>query len=864
MALDTIPKQEGGKLKAVASGTLPSGQPVVVNSDGTVSVVGINTVSETVGTAVVFESATSDNMSAAYDANAQKVVVAYRDQGNSFYGTAVVGTISGTSVSFGTPVVFTTLNTQFTDISYDANAQKVVIVYNGSNNGNAIVGTVSGTSISFGSSASLGTNAQGLSVVYDSSAQKLVVSYYDNSNSNYGTSRVGTISGTGISFGTAVVFASHNAGYYMSQAFDSANNKVVIAYTNSSDGQKGTSIVGTVSGTSISFGSAVVFDAGEIAFLDVAYDVASGKSVIVYMKGPGGNQGANAIVGTISGTSISFGTAVVYDSGSGNENNTIVYHEAAEKVIVVYWDNSNSDRATALTGTVSGTSISFENSVVLEQGASSFISPAYDSTNEVVFVALKDDGNSGHGTGVVYQPTYSATNLTSENYIGMSGGVVDVAANVPQVIGTPSQFESGNTVNLSSTYDAANDKVVFAYRDSGNSNRGTAVVGTVSGTSITFGTPVVFATGTTYSVAITYDSTAEKVVVVYRDNSASDNGKARVGTVSGTSISFGSQVTFASAATYDVSATFDSSADKVVAVYMDGGNSNYGTAIVGTVSGTSISFGSEVVFSSSSTSLSKTATVFDSTNNKVVIAYRDVGDSDYGKAIVGTVSGTSISFGSASTFASAQSLYVGATYDSSAGKVVAAYVDGANSSYGTAVVGTVSGTSISFGSEVVFNSASTEQTLGPSYDATANRVVIAYQNAGDSNKGTLAVGTVSGTSIEFEAPVVFETAEAKRIVSVYDPDAGKIVIGYSYDAGGAVTGKAIVSQTGYQDITRGSVADGDNATIDIVGTVSTNQVGLTPGQQYYVQTDGTIGTTPADPSVLAGTAVSATKMVVKS
>ena len=62
----------------------------------------------------------------------------------------------------------------------------------------------------------------------------------------------------------------------------------------------------------------------------------------------------------------------------------------------------------------------------------------------------------------------------------------------------------------------------------------------------------------------------------------------------------------------------------------------------------------------------------------------------------------------------------------------------------------------------------------------------------------------------------------------------------------------------------GSVADGDNATVDIVGTVSSNQVSLTAGQQYYVQTDGTIGTTPADPSVLAGTAVSATKMVVKS
>ena len=33
----------------------------------------------------------------------QKVVVVYRDNGNSYYGTAVVGTVSGTSISFGTP-----------------------------------------------------------------------------------------------------------------------------------------------------------------------------------------------------------------------------------------------------------------------------------------------------------------------------------------------------------------------------------------------------------------------------------------------------------------------------------------------------------------------------------------------------------------------------------------------------------------------------------------------------------------------------------------------------------------------------------------------------------------------------------------
>ena len=35
-----------------------------------------------------------------------KVVIAYGDSGNSFPGTAIVGTVSGTSITFGTPVVF--------------------------------------------------------------------------------------------------------------------------------------------------------------------------------------------------------------------------------------------------------------------------------------------------------------------------------------------------------------------------------------------------------------------------------------------------------------------------------------------------------------------------------------------------------------------------------------------------------------------------------------------------------------------------------------------------------------------------------------------------------------------------------------
>jgi hypothetical protein len=45
--------------------------------------------------------------------------------------------------------------------------------------------------------------------------------------------------------------------------------------------------------------------------------------------------------------------------------------------------------------------------------------------------------------------------------------------------------------------------------------------------------------------------------------------------------------------------------------------------------------------------------------------------------------------------------------------------------------------------------------------------------------------------------------------------------------------------------------------------VDRNQTSLTAGQKYYVQVDGALGLTPADPSVEAGTAISSTEILVK-
>jgi hypothetical protein len=573
---------------------------------------------------------------------------------------------------------------------------------------------------------------------------------------------------------------------------------------------------------------------------------------------------ATSFVGSASGLSGIDATALKDSGGNvkvqGNTSGIVVTgvstftDNVSVGGVVTYEDVTNVDSVGIITArdgikVSAGQSISAVSGIVTYYGDGSKLSGV--ESGVVNFVA---SGTIANGQTVVI------------NTDGTVGIVTLSTSNTPSA-GTPAVFESAQVTYNSATYDPTNGKVVIAYTDYGNSTYGTAVVGTVSGTSISFGTPVAFA-GAATNFSLTYDSSNEKVIIAYKDE-VSLNGTAIVGTVSGTSISFGSAVVFESANTDNIAIVYDFTNNKVVIAYRDRGNSNYGTAVVGTVSGTSISFGTPVLYNSGATSFVGAA--YDSANNKVVIAYSDGGNSSYGTAIVGTVSGTSISFGSETVFESASTGYISSVYDSTNQKVVIAYDDNGNSSYGTAVVGTVSGTSISFGTPVLYNSGATS-FVGAAYDSAANKVVIAYKDNGNINYGTVITGTVSGTSISFGSETVFESAEAEYISATYDSTNQKVVIAYD-DNGNSSYGTAVVfsatSQTtnltteNYIGIAAEAISNGATGKINVVTGTNKSQTGLTTAQKYFVQTDGTLGTSAGSPSVVAGTAISDTKIVVR-
>jgi hypothetical protein len=763
-----------------------------------------------------------------FDSNAGKVVIFYEDEGNSNYGTAVVGTVdsSDNSISFGTPVVFNSGATRNVAETFDSSNNKVVVAYRDQGNssqGTAIVGTVSGTSISFGSEAVFNTGSTSkLGCTFDSSNNKVVISYQDGGNSSYGTAVVGTVSGTSISFGSEAVFESASTDVTRA-TFDSSNNKVVIAYIDGGNSDYGTAIVGTVSGTSISFGSAVVFESGAINSdqgLDCTFDSANNKVIIAFVDNGDSDKG-KAIVGTVSGTSISFGTAVVFNNAATTEVRT-TFDSNVGKAVVFYNDSGDTNRRhTFISGTVSGTSISFGSEVEARtESDGSDLALTFDSTNNKVVCAFRKSGGTTVGKSIVHQVDGTSENLTTENFIGTSAhaaadgakvlvntqgaidenqsgltagqtffvdknGALQLTTNVSASLGSTSTTipaSSSTAIGYAGgTFDSSNGKVVAIFQDQGDSNKGKARVGTVdtSDNSISFGTVATAHNASINYPASTFDSNSNRVVAAFGDDGNNGYGTAVVGAVSGTDISFGSATVFENANTFYVSAAFDSSNNKVVIAYTDGGN-NYGTAVVGTVdpSDNSISFGTPVVYESANTGTS--SVVFDSSNNKVVISYRDGGNSDYGTSIVGTVSGTSISFGTAAVFHTTDPLPVVSAFDSTNNKVVIAYKDTDDSDKGKAVIGTVSGTSISFGSPAVFEAGAlgTSGTtgIGIVYDSNAEKIVIHYEDGGDSNYSKLIVGTVSGTSISFAGELTTYTTNALYQNAIFDSTNNRVVL----------------------------------------------------------------------------------------
>ena len=586
--------------------------------------------------------------------------------------------------------------------------------------------------------------------------------------------------------------------------------------------------------------------------------IANGKPVIVNSDG---TVSEIAKSGNAAGSQVEF-------NDSSPRNNVPVFVPSENKIALHSIYVGGGGGALRMT-TISGTTPSFATANTYQasnissgEGSGVTICSSNGSTLDRVLITYQDVGNSRYGTAIVYKP---------------SDGT----------FGSKVVFESAQTSYMAATYDSNSDRVVISYKDQGNSNYGTAVVGAVSGTSVSFGTPVVYNAGTTNYQANTFDSNSNKVVILYQDGGNGEKYTAIVGTVdnSDNSISFGSEVAISAGGARSQSNSniaFDSNSNKVLVGYRDNADSGFLKLVVGTVSGTSISFGTILDAGINNASVDYISIAFNPDRNKFGVAFQRSNPVRDCAVLEATISGTNVTVTSpmsvnsvASTFDSGTNglvTFIGMAYDTNVDKFLVAYIDDDNGVKGEAQVLTAPFEETNLTSTEnyigIANSCSfhgTTETItvtvagGIFYlDGVANPVIQLLK--GHTYIFDQADGTNNGHPLHFKDSGGSQYTTGVTVTGTAGNAGAKVTIAIASDATEPTRYYCTVHGNGMGNTI--NLSD-SFVNVDVIGTVNNQQSSLTAGQQYFVQTDGTLSETADSPSVFAGTAISATELVVK-
>ena len=401
------------------------------------------------GPAAVFESAasgTSTNSkigicivgSIDVSPSTQRFIMVYEDEGNSNRLTAVAGELLDMNISFGTPVPFggtQTTGGRALDVrggdSLGGTVRTFIVVYSdnsNSNYGTVIVGTV-GTSypvggpgdpdntITFGSPQVFSNNLAITEAKMVHSTGGLIIAY----EASGGRARIATQSGTSFSFGTATspisnAFTKMDAAYVANPASEKSS---VVVYSDTNNSNYLTAMVATVSGTTITFGSPTVFYAvntGNKPYIFYDSDPYSTSGTVVAWKNSSGAGRARVATITASNRTISFGTEAGFTSNNIDADFDIAQEydfanaEAGAGPCFIHHDTTQG-KIVATPATISGTTISFGTPAVGPTVDANKIVAIGDAYNEKIVCAYVDASNSNYGTGMVWRP-YTAGGIT--------------------------------------------------------------------------------------------------------------------------------------------------------------------------------------------------------------------------------------------------------------------------------------------------------------------------------------------------------------------------------------------------------------------------------------------------------------------
>ena len=381
---------------------------------------------------------------------------------------------------------------------------------------------------------------------------------------------------------------------YNTGCFHVAQNKVMVAYRDSTDSGKGKLVAGTVNASTntITFGTAIEFDSNSVGGVDICYDSASELVHICWLSTSNGYATIRAY--SLSGTTLTAATSATSVRGTASAAHVRITYDTYYDQLVVGWRDisaSNYGRARAFNynagAYTKGSMISFQS--YLSYGNQQAYDPvnykhvhicagsngfpqAYTFTvsgtgaypNLTTSSATQAFGNTITNVGLEYFPatqkmvfvyTYSSTGYVSIGTYNSSSGEWDSwtstgsAYIISQGAGLAGTFSNDEAARYG--YDEDNEELIITFAGSGSDGALVTAVKVNANGSITTRGPQQFDTTASYYHGSVYDTSQNVPVATFHDQGDGNKGTVAITRFDSTNLTASNFIGFSAGAVAD-------------------------------------------------------------------------------------------------------------------------------------------------------------------------------------------------------------------------------------------------------------------------------------------------------------------------
>ena len=224
-------------------------------------------------------------------------------------------------------------------------------------------------------------------------SDKFLVAYKDTEDSNKGKCVIGTVTGTDISFGAPVVFETGNTSW-VSSCYVS-DNKVLIAFSDEDDNYRGKCILVTVADSTPSFSNTVLFEDGAASYISTCL-VNTDRVLICFRDPPVADRGKCIVVNT-GASDPAPDTGNVPDFSQDDILGCACCTIDTDKALVVFTDYSDNNSVHAVVISISGTvpTPDMVNDLAINGVDTSYMTVAKCDTNEAIVGYCTTAGSAG-------------------------------------------------------------------------------------------------------------------------------------------------------------------------------------------------------------------------------------------------------------------------------------------------------------------------------------------------------------------------------------------------------------------------------------------------------------------------------------